>query len=216
MGTKENIEEQALKKSILPVVIYLTICFSLFFVIYYVSINANNFLGIENIRFVNILKGILIGLLTTFLIFYLIFKYKFVEINANLNLELIINSAPYLVFVCRLSDFSISSCSASMHHLLGYSVNEIKSLTLGELMTENSFKLLVIENEDKHYINKDFENIGFIKKNLESVTLNVNVMKYELLEKDYLIIRCRSDQIADRSSDKKEKSSGEEKNLFTF
>ncbi len=215
MVTKENIEEQALKKSILPVAIYLASCFSVFFTIDLVSISANNILGAENIKLINILKGLLIGLLTTFLIFYLVYKYKFVEINANLNMELIINTAPYMVFVSKLSDFSITSCSPHMYHLLGYSVNELKSLTLNELISDSAFKKLIIENQDKHYINKDYSNIGFIKKDQNTVSLDVNVMKYELLEKDYLLIRCHAKQTEELVSEKVEKSI-EEKKLFTF
>ena len=193
--SKEYYENIALKRSILPVLFYLLICFGLFFLIDQISINANQIFGSDRIKLINVLKGIVIGLLTTFLIFYLIFKYKFVEVNAAKNLEVIVKSSPYPVIICSSKDFSINGCSASIAKILGYTSKEIAQVTLLDILTETSYKLLITECQNKNYVNKDFENIHFVEKGNGLLSLSANVLKYELLDKEYLLIRCHSELV---------------------
>lgn len=195
MDSKESFEDLALKKSILPVMLYLAICGASFFVIDQLSIGANTILGANNIKLVNILEGLVIGLLTIFVIFYLVYKHKFVEINAQKNMDAIINSSPYPVLICKLKDLSISSCSPVFYNLLEYSANEIKSKTLRDLLTESSFKQINSEHQNKQYVNHDYESIHFVEKGHGLLSLSANIMKYELLDNDYLIIRCHSNEI---------------------
>ena len=74
MKSNDYLENLALKKSILPVFVYLALAISLLYATDQVSLSANNFLGANNVKIVHILKVFIIGLLTTFLIFYLIYK----------------------------------------------------------------------------------------------------------------------------------------------
>lgn len=192
MESKEYYENIALRKSILPVILYLIICSGLFFAIDQISINTNNIFGSDNIKLVNVLKALVIGLLTTFLIFYLVFKYKYIEVNSSKNMELIVKSSPYPVLICKLKDLSISSSSSSLTKLLGYSAKEVTQITLLDILSETSYKLLMSECQNKNYINKDFDNLHFVEKGKGLLSLSANVLKYELLDKDYLVIRCHS------------------------
>lgn len=217
MESKDNYEDIALKKSILPVLFYLAVCFAVFFTIDRVSITANNFVGVDYVKLVNILEVLLIALLTTFLIFYLVYKHKFVEINATRNMNSFINTSPNPVFICKLKDYSIRSCSPVMYRLLGYSANEIKSMTLRDIISEASFKILQNEHQNKNYINKDFENIHFIEKSQGLLALSANIMKYELLDSDYLLISCFNSKVTGSSArEEKEPIPQESKRPFQF
>ena len=196
MESRENFEDLALRKSILPVILYLGICFAVFFAIDQASIGANNFLGQDNVKLVNILKGIFIGLLTTFLIFFLVYKYKFVEINALRNMSTIVNSSLYPEIIVQAKSQSLLSCSPVFTKLLGYTAKEVKGLSLHDILTEGSYKKVMEENANKNYVNHDFPELHFIDKNKQLLNLSANILRYELLEKDYLIIRCNNAKIS--------------------
>ncbi len=196
MESRENFEDLALKKSILPVIIYLLICFAVFFAIDQASIGANKFLGQDNLKLVNILKGAFIGLLTTFLIFFLVYKYKFVEINALRNMNSIVNASLYPELIVQDKNHTVVSCSPVFSKLLGYSLKDMKGLTLNDILTEASYKAIQEQNANKDYVNHDFSDLHFIDKNQQLMRLSANVMKYELLEKHYLIIRCNNAKVS--------------------
>ncbi|OYU95072.1 MAG: hypothetical protein CFE21_12255 [Bacteroidetes bacterium B1(2017)] len=214
MESRERFENIALKKSILPVMAYLSICVVLFFAIDQVSIKANNFLGADNLKIVNILKALVISLITTFLIFWLVYKFKFVEINASRNMNVIFDSAPYPVCIVKLKDYSIVSSSQALTRLLGYTSNEFKDLSLKDILSETAIKLVINESENQYYINRDFKDIHFVEKNGGLLALSANIMKYELLEKDYLIIRLHSEKVV--GSVTFEQSQAEPKRNFQF
>ena len=196
MESRENFEDLALKKSILPVILYLLICFGVFFAIDQASIGANKFLGQDNIKLVNILKGAFIGLLTTFLIFFLVYKYKFVEINALRNMNSIVNTSLYPELIIQDKNHSVVSCSPVFSKLLGYTLKDMKGLTLNDLLTEASYKAIQEQKANKDYVNHDFSDLHFIDKNQQLMRLSANVMKYELLENHYLIIRCNNAKVS--------------------
>lgn len=193
MESKDYYENIALRRSFFPVILYLIVCSGLFFAINHISISTNSIFGSDNVKLVNVLKALVIGLLTTFLIFYLVFKYKYIEVNSGKNMELIIKSSPYPVLICKLKDLSISSSSSSLNKLLGYSAKEVTQITLLDILSETSHKLLMSECQNKNYINKDFDNIHFVEKGKGLLSLSANVLKYELLDKEYLLISCHSE-----------------------
>ncbi|MCF8425321.1 MAG: hypothetical protein K9H61_03820 [Bacteroidia bacterium] len=195
----ENMEDQALKKAVVPVTLYLLISVSIFYGIDQISFSATNLLGGDKQKLVHILEVLVIGLLTTFMIFYLIYKFKYVEINANLNISFIFSSSPYPVLICKLKDNSIVSCSPIMSRVLGYTAKEIKELTLQELITESSYNLIMGVEENKYYINRDFEGIHFIEKNKSLLSIAANVIKYEFLDKDYLLIQCHAESVGGKT-----------------
>lgn len=195
MESKEYLEDVALKKSIVPVIIYLVVVVAIFFVIDRVSIGATNFLGGDNVKIINILKTLLIGLLTTFLIFYLVYKYKYVEVNAQLNNTSFVHASPYPELICKVKDYSLNSCSMPLLSLLSYTSKEVKGLSLNDILTPSSLKILMEVIQDKHYINKDFTEVHFVEKTKGLLSLSVNVMKFELLDTDYILIRCHNGKL---------------------
>jgi hypothetical protein len=190
MDERENLENLALKKSIIPVIIYLLICTSVFLLIDQTSLSANHFLGNDNVLLVNILKGILIGLLTTFLIFYLVYKYKFIEINALQNMKQMALASPYPMAIFHFKDHSIMGCSNSFVRLLDYSSNEAKKLSLSDVFTDASLKKLVEQKKAHASLNHDYSELHLVQKNKQVLSIAINVMNFELLDKEYLIISC--------------------------
>lgn len=195
MESKENFEDLAFRKSLLPVSLYLGLSVLLFFAIDWASEGANHIFGDNNVKLVQILKLGFIGLLTTFLIFYLVYKYKFVEVNASRNMNAVFTSSPYPVLIVKLKNHSISSCSQAMMRLLGYTANEIKSLTLKDILSEGDFKRILEEHANLKYINRDYAGLHFLDKGRQVLSLSVNVMRYELLDHDYLLVRCSTEKV---------------------
>ncbi|MDP3927506.1 MAG: hypothetical protein Q8R57_00640 [Bacteroidota bacterium] len=196
MESKEYLEDVALKKSIIPVVIYLLVALAIFLGIDKVSIGANNFLGGDNVKIVQILKTLLIGLITTFLVFYLVYKYKFMEVNASLNTSSIVQTSPYPEIVCKISDLSVLACSQPLLLLLGYNSKDIKSLTLNDIITASSMKVLMELFHDKNYINKDYSDLHFVDKEKGLLSLSANIIKFEILDADYVLVRCQNKKIS--------------------
>ena len=195
MESKEYLENLALKKSILPVCIYLLIVGSLFYGIDKISIGANSFLGVDNLKVVHVLKAMLIGLLTTFLIFYLVYKYKFMEVNTHLYTVSIVQNSPYPELVCDMNNYAVAACSQPLLSLLGYTSNEIKSLTIRDMVSSSSVNELVELFKESSKVNKDFTNIHFIEKNKGLLSLSVHCMRFEILDIDYVILRCYQSKI---------------------
>ncbi len=217
MDPKQKYEDIALKKSILPVLFYLIVCAVLFFAIDQVSMKTNGFLGVDNVKVIQILKIIVIGFITTFLIFWLVYKYKFVSVNASLNSFSVVNSSPYAEFVVRVKDYSIQACSPVMNRLLGYSSNEIKAIALRDILTESAFKLLQDANENKQYINRDFSDLHFVDKSRGLLSFAANVMRLEMLDKEYILVRLHAHKIAGSSVDEEmDTSKKETKRNFQF
>lgn len=217
MESKEYLEDVALKKSVLPVIIYLVVSVAIFFAIDRVSIGATNFLGGDNVKIINILKTLLIGLLTTFLIFYLVYKFKYVEVNANLNNTTFVHASPYPELLCKLSDYSLVACSGQLLSLLSYNSKDVKTLSLNDILSASSLKILMEVIQDKHYINKDFSELHFVDKSKGLLSLSANVMKLELLDKDYLLLRCHNGKInANAAYEQVESVQTETKKSFQF
>lgn len=208
MESKEYLENLALKKSILPVCIYLLVVGSLFYAIDKVSVGANSFLGVDNLKVVNILKALLIGLLTIFLIFYLVYKYKFMEVNTHLNTVSIVQNSPYPEIVCQVNDYAIAACSQPLLSILGYSSNEIRSMLLRDILSTKSMNVLVELFKDNTYASKDFTDIHFIGKNKGLLSLSVHCMKFEILDNDYVILRCYQSKILANTAIEGQISSG--------
>lgn len=200
MDPKQKYEDIALKKSVLPVLFYLILCAVLFFAIEQVSMKTNGFLGVDNVKVIQILKVLVIGFISTFLVFWLVYKYKFVSVNASLNSFSVVNSSPYAEFVVRAKDYSIQACSPIMNRLLGYSSNEIKALSLRDILSENAFKLLIDANENKQYVNRDFPDLHFVDKSRGLMSFAANVMRLEMLDKEYILFRLHADKISGGSA----------------
>ncbi|MDZ4666625.1 MAG: hypothetical protein SGJ00_01960 [bacterium] len=216
MDDRENLENLALKKSILPVLVYLLICSAVFFLIDQTSLSANHFLGNENLKLVNVLKGIVIGLLTTFLIFFLFYKYKYVEINALRNMHKMVLASPYPMALLHYKDQSVMACSNAFSRLLGYTSNETIQLTLSDILTEIAFKKLMEQKKINTTINHDFADLHLVQKNKQALSLAVNVMNFELLDKEYLIISCHSAISAPKTLSGKEENQAQANNQRKF
>jgi hypothetical protein len=217
MKSNDYLENLALKKSILPVFVYLALAISLLYATDQVSLSANNFLGANNVKIVHILKVFIIGLLTTFLIFYLIYKYKFMEVNAHFNATSFMQTSPYPEAICKLKDYSLMSCSMPFLNLLGYNTNEIKNLTLDDIVSVSSMKALAELFYDKNYINTDFTNVHFVGKSKGLLSISVSILKFEVLDNDYVLLRCHNGKIISNVLlDEPNELSQERKKAFQF
>ncbi len=217
MNSKEKFEDIALKKSILPVLFYLAVCSILFLAIDQVSMKTNGFMGVDNVKLIQILKLLIIGFITTFLIFWLVYKFKYVAINASQNSFAVVNTSPYAEMVVRAKDYSIQACSPVLNRLLGFSANEMKVLTLRDILSETSFKQLLDANENKQYINRDFDGLHFVDKGRGLLSIAANVMRMELLDKEFILIRLHAEKVTGSSaSEEMEASNKETKRNFQF
>jgi hypothetical protein len=216
MESREYLENVALKKSILPVFIYLIAVGGLFYLIDRVSVGANSFLGVDKLKVIQVLKAMLIGLLTTFLIFYLVYKYKFMEVNTQVNTIALVQQSPYPEIIFKLSDFSLAACSHPLLNILGYASNEIKNLTLTDLISTSSMSGLVSHFQDKNFVKNDFTNIHFIEKSKGILSLSVSLLKFDMLDADYVILRCYQTKLTPNYTVEENSAAGPMKRHFQF
>lgn len=216
MTVIEKLENRALMKSILPVVLYLAGAFLIYFGIEQFSMKAGNFLGADYATLVQIIRGVLIGLLTTFLVFYMVYKYRFVQINASYNMNFQVASSPYPICMVELSKQEITAGSPSMFQMLGYSEAEFLNLTLKDLISDHSLKELLNKDLNEPYIDRNIPQVNFVMKSRGLLAVPVNLVKMSLLDTEILLIRCHAEKPAGTAAYEQETNTQKLKRTFQF
>jgi hypothetical protein len=70
---------------------------------------------------------------------------------------------------------------------------------------------------DKNYINTDFTNVHFVEKSKGLLSISVSILKFEVLDNDYVLLRCHNGKITTNVLlDEPNELSKERKKAFQF
>lgn len=193
MDTREKLENLALRRALLPATLYIVGCTLLYLAIDNAGNGAHVLFGEDKAQVFHILEIGFIALITIFFIFYLVYQSKLAEASGKYSLMGIIRNSPYPMLVISLKKYALAAISTEALEMLNYQLSESVTLTLQDLLTENSYRSLKAEIKQKADLSKDYSDLIFKNKQKQSLSLVVNVYKLTLPDDDYFIFSFRKD-----------------------
>jgi hypothetical protein len=192
MNATEYFENYAIKRTILPISIYLVLTFLIFFIGNQITEGAQNYLNQSQLNLVNSFKIAVYIMLSSIWLFIIIFNKNLLEVSALQQFTGIFKTSPYPVMIIRIKDQTIITSSLSLSKMLDYGNKEILNLSLNDILTEKSIKDLESKKNTELTHDQNLNEIQFISKDKNQVKTEISLYPFELSGSEYLIIRCKS------------------------
>ncbi len=194
MNANDYFENYAIKRTFLPISIYLVLTFLIFFIGSQITEGAQNYLNQSQLNLVNSFKIAVYIMLSSIWLFIIIFNKNLLEVSALQQFTGIFKTSPYPVMIIRVKDQSILTSSISLARMLDYGNKEILNLSLHDIISEKSIKDLESKKNSELTHDQYLKEIHFIGKDRNAIKCEASLYPFELSGREYLIIRCKSNE----------------------
>ncbi len=192
MNATDYFENYAIKRSILPLGIYLVLTFLIFFIGNQITEGAQNYFNQSQLNLVNSFKIAVYIMMSSIWLFIVVFNKNLLEVSALQQFTGIFKTSPYPVMIIRIKDLSIITSSISLARMLDYGNKEILNQSLHDILTEKSIKDLESKRNAELTQDQNLNEIQFIGKDKIQVKCEASLYPFALSGREYLIIRCKS------------------------
>jgi hypothetical protein len=192
MNANEYFENYAIKKTLLPIGIYVVLTFLIFFIGHQITEGAQDYLTHDQLELVDSFKITVYMMMSVIWLFIVIFNKNLLEVSALQQFTGIYKTSPYPVMIIRSKDNVIITCSLSLARMLELGNQEILRMGLSDIMTDKSLKEINQKKSSELTHDQHLDEMHFIDKDKNLVKCEANLLPFEISGRDYLIIRCKT------------------------
>ena len=192
MNAADYFENYAIKRTILPIVIYILLTILIFYIGHQIVEGAQNYLNHDQLDLVDSLKITVYIMMSTIWLFIVVFNKNLLEVSAIQQFTGIFKTSPYPVMIIRLKDQAIITSSSNLAKMLDYGNKEILNMGLSDIMTEKSIKEITEKKNTELTVDQHLNELQFIDKNKNLVKNEASLLPFALAGREYLIVRCKT------------------------
>lgn len=189
---EEKIENTAIKKAILPTLLFWVITFAWVFVTDQVLYMFHDSISRSLYQFLSTTKGIVFIIGLGIFFFYLYYNNAYAQYKAGDEIRKFFKRSPYKVMIFNSENLKIATASITILQKLGYNESDMIGLSLSDLVDRKTDLLILEELDKKMHINKDVGSILIRAKNEQMVEFYCKIMEIDLVYGRFLVLRLLS------------------------